>query len=124
MDSDNIINEKILASIKKLLGILPDITVFDEDIALHINTVFASLIQMGVGPQEGFMITSADDEWSSFFGPETETYNPLLIENVKTYVYLKVKLVFDPPQSQTVLNSFEKHAAELEYRLYTQMGGY
>ncbi|WP_407413556.1 hypothetical protein [Methanobrevibacter sp.] len=113
-----ILEESILTSIKKLLGLSADNTAFDTDVTFHINTVFANLIQMGVGPQEGFRITGTSETWGQF------TSNDLLIENVKTYVYIKVKLVFDPPQTSALLDAFKGQAAELEWRLYTQKGGY
>lgn len=114
--------EKILTSIKKLLGLnagLDDgITVFDSDITIHINTVFANLAQMGVGPAEGFKITTGEEVWSDF------TKDNILIENVKTYVYIKVKMVFDPPTSGPLIEAYNAQAKELEWRLYTQEGGY
>lgn len=116
--------ESILTSIKKLLGIASDIDAFDMDIIIHINTVFANLAQMGVGPKDesgsnvGFKITSSEETWGDF------TDNDLLIENVKTYVYIKVKLVFDPPSTGPLINAYESQAKELEWRLYTQEGGY
>lgn len=117
----NINSESILDSIKKLLSIMPEETVFDTEIIIFINTIFANLIQMGVGPKNGFKITSKDDTWSSFL----ESYDkPLLIENVKSYVYIKVKMLFDPPNNSSIIQAFEAQAKELEYRLYTELGGY
>lgn len=121
---DTELEESILTSIKKLLGIASDNDAFDLDIIFHINTVFANLAQMGVGPKDevgkniGFKITSDEEVWGSF------TKNDILIENVKTYVYIKVKLIFDPPQTGPLLNAYEAQAKELEWRLYTQEGGY
>lgn len=121
---DTELEESILTSIKKLLGIASDNDAFDLDIIFHINTVFANLAQMGVGPKDeqgeniGFKITSDEEVWGSF------TKNYILIENVKTYVYIKVKLIFDPPQTGPLLNAYEAQAKELEWRLYTQEGGY
>lgn len=114
----------ILSSIKKLLGINNDITVFDADIILHINTVFASLAQMGVGPKNaegkniGFKLSDGSEEWNAF------TSDDILIENVKTYVYIKVKMVFDPPTSSALIDAYTAQARELEWRLYTKEGGY
>ncbi len=94
-------------------------TPFDTDLTIHINSVFANLAQMGVCPNEnGFAITDSSDTWSSF------TEDDLLISNVKSYVYLKVKLLFDPPISSSVLEAINNQIKELEYRLYTQRGGY
>ena len=114
-------NEKdsILNSIKKLLGMPLDYTPFDTDIIIHINTVFANLAQMGVCPNEqGFQIEDSSTEWSEF------TDDDMLINNVKTYVYLKVRLIFDPPANGTIIDSINNQINELEYRLYIQKGGF
>jgi len=103
--------DSILTSIKKLLGITEDYTHFDTDIIIHINTVFANLHQIGVGPDEPFSITDKNDLWSDFIGDSTN------IESVKTYVYLKVKSIFDPPQSSSVAEATNNLIAELEWRL-------
>ncbi len=122
MDTDT--RGNILTSIKKLLGINESITVFDADIILHINTVFANLAQMGVGPKDsegkniGFRINDGSEEWSDF------TSDDILMENVKTYVYIKVKLVFDPPTTGPLIDAYTNQAKELEWRLYTKEGGY
>ena len=124
MANDTVLEEKILSSIKKLLGLNDGVTVFDTDIVIHINTVFANLAQMGVGPQDaegkniGFRISTGDEVWGDF------TANDILIENVKTYVYIKVKMVFDPPTSSALIDAYNAQAKELEWRLYTQEGGY
>ncbi len=124
MANNTVLEEKILSSIKKLLGLNDGITVFDTDIVIHINTVFANLAQMGVGPQDtegkniGFKISTGDEVWGDF------TANDILIENVKTYVYIKVKMVFDPPTSSALIDAYNAQAKELEWRLYTQEGGY
>lgn len=124
MANDTVLEEKILSSIKKLLGLNDGVTVFDTDIVIHINTVFANLAQMGVGPQDaegkniGFKISTGNEVWGDF------TANDILIENVKTYVYIKVKMVFDPPTSSALIDAYNAQAKELEWRLYTQEGGY
>ena len=123
-EQNTVLEESILTSIKKLLGLNSEITVFDTDIAFHINTVFANLAQMGVGPKNsegintGFKITSASETWGNF------TNDDILIENVKTYVYIKVKMVFDPPTSNALIEAYNAQAKELEWRLYTREGGY
>ena len=101
----------ILTSIKKLLGVAEDYTEFDEDIMTHINSVFLNLTQLGVGPEEGFMIEDNAAEWEDFIN------NSVQLQAVKTYVYLKVKLLFDPPLSSSVTESFNRMIAELEWRL-------
>ena len=124
MANGTVLEEKILSSIKKLLGLNDGVTVFDTDIVIHINTVFANLTQMGVGPQDdegkniGFKISTGNEVWGDF------TENDILIENVKTYVYIKVKMVFDPPTSSALIDAYNAQAKELEWRLYTQEGGY
>ena len=102
--------ESILTSIKKLLGITEDYTHFDTDIIMHINSVFMILMQLGIGPAEGFSITGDSEVWSDFLSDAT------WFESVKSYVYLKVKLIFDPPQSGTLLNAMEKQVSEFEWR--------
>lgn len=124
MANGTVLEEKILSSIKKLLGLNDGVTVFDTDIVIHINTVFANLTQMGVGPQNdegkniGFKISTGNEVWGDF------TSNDILIENVKTYVYIKVKMIFDPPTSSALIDAYNAQAKELEWRLYTQEGGY
>lgn len=103
--------ESILTSVKKLLGITEDCTDFDSDIILHINTVFTILTQMGVGPEEGFSIEDKSKKWDEFVS------NKLYFESVKTYVFLKVKLLFDPPLSTAVMESINRMISELEWRL-------
>ena len=101
----------ILTSIKKLLGIAAEDTSFDGEIIIYINTAFMSLNQLGIGPAETPVISSKIDTWSSAFGDMKD------IEAIKTYVYLKVRLVFDPPSSSFVIEAMNKQIAELEWRL-------
>ena len=101
----------ILTSIKKLLGVAEDYSEFDEDIMTHINSVFLNLTQLGVGPEEGFMIEDNTAEWGDFINDSVQ------LQAVKTYVYLKVKLLFDPPLSSSVTESINRMIAELEWRL-------
>ena len=103
--------ESILTSIKKLLGIPEDYTQFDSDLIMHINTVFLNLTQLGVGPEEGFSIQNENDAWSDFID------NNAQLQAVKSYMYLKVKLLFDPPLSSSVIESMNRMIAELEFRL-------
>ena len=103
--------DSILTSIKKLLGIAEEYTQFDADIIKHINTVFMILTQMGVGPPEGFSITGAYEKWDDFLSDSTN------LEGVKTYVYMKVQLMFDPPTSSAKLDSANRIIGELEWRL-------
>lgn len=103
--------DSILTSIKKLLGITEEYTHFDVDIIMHINTVLAILTQMGVGPAEGFSIEDKSATWDDYLS------NKLYFEPVKTYIYLKVKLMFDPPLSSAVMESMNRMISELEFRL-------
>lgn len=104
--------DSILTSIKKLLGITPEYKHFDADIVLHINSVFMVLNQLGVGPAEGFTIADEYSTWSEFLGDDH-----VHVEAVKTYVYLRVKMLFDPPQSSAVVESMKRTIDELEWRL-------
>lgn len=103
----------ILTSIKKLLGIAETDTQFDTDIVIHINTVFSILTQLGVGPSSGFSIANKNTLWTDFLGATTNN-----LELVKSYVYLRVRLLFDPPQSSSVADAMERNAKELEWRIY------
>lgn len=101
----------ILNDIKKLLGLDPSYTVFDQDIIIHINSVFMILRQLGVGPEEGYKIEDANNIWSEF------SEDNIFIESVKTYIYLKVKMYFDPPQNSAHAQAIQAQIAELEWRL-------
>lgn len=103
--------DSILTSIKKLLGITEEYTHFDPDIIMHINSVFMILNQMGVGPSEGFRIEDKNTTWDEYI---TEGEN---IESVKSYIHLKVKLLFDPPQGGAVMEATKQMINELEWRL-------
>lgn len=105
--------DSILDSIKKKLGLGADYDVYDLDVMTHINTVFMSLNQLGIGPTEGFSIEDAEVTWDTFLGAQ---HSPLL-NAVKSYIFFKVKLAFDPPQQSFVIASYEKQIAELEFRL-------
>lgn len=104
--------ESILTSVKKMLGIMEDYTHFDSDIIIHINSVFMILSQLGVGPANGFTITDESNNWSDFLPSDNKNF-----ESVKTYVYLKVKLLFDPPMSSAVMEAMKQMISELEWRL-------
>ena len=106
-----IMNDSILTSIKKLLGITEEYEHFDQDIIIHINSVFMILNQLGVGPSNGFSITDKTAVWSDFI---SEGAN---LESVKSYIYLKVRLLFDPPTTSAVMESMNRMISELEFRL-------
>lgn len=104
--------ESILTTVKVQLGIVENCTDFDQILITHINSVFSILHQLGVGPANGFFITDNNQNWSSFIGSDVFT-----LQNVKTYMYLKVKLMFDPPQNSAMLESINRQIAEHEWRL-------
>lgn len=103
--------ESILTSIKKLLGIDESYKHFDVDIIMHINSVFSILTQLGVGPDQGFSISDDVATWEDFI-PEGKN-----LELVKSYVALKVRLLFDPPTSSSVMNAITNSISELEWRI-------
>lgn len=102
--------ESILTSIKKMLGIAEEYEHFDQDIIMHINSVFMILKQLGVGPAEGFIIEDSNAKWSDFIGDKN-------FESVKTYIYLKVKQIFDPSLSSSATDASNRIISELESRL-------
>lgn len=103
--------ESILTSIKKLSGMEKDYGPFDTDLIIFINTVFSDLAQLGVGPSSGFSIDDDEAVWSDFIE------DTIKLGFVKTFMYLKVKLIFDPPDNSTVIKSYEEQIKELEWRL-------
>ena len=104
--------ESILTSIKKLLGIAEEYEHFDNDIIMHINSVFMILTQLGVGPSKGFMITDSSTSWDDFLPEDSEK-----LQAAKTYMYMKVRLMFDPPTSSAVMESMNRMINEFEWRL-------
>lgn len=105
--------ESILVTVKKLLGIMPDYDCFDLDIIIHINTILSALIQIGVGTP-GFQVVDEIQTWKGFIGDKEIDLNM-----IKSYVYLKVKLLFDPPVSSSVMDAYKKNADEYEWRMYS-----
>lgn len=106
--------DSILTSIKLLLGITEDYEYYDGQLIAHINSVFMILTQLGVGPPEGFLIHDKTDKWSDFLSDDKK------IELVKSYVHLKVKLLFDPPSSSVVTESINRMINEFEWRINAQ----
>ena len=102
--------ESILTSVKKMLGITEEYTAFDPELIMYINSVFTTLHQLGVGPAEPYYITDELNTWDEFVTTGS-------LESVKSYVYLKVRLIFDPPESSAVQTSFQEMAKELEWRM-------
>lgn len=101
----------ILNSTKKILGIASDYTAFDVDILTHINSVFSTLYQLGIGPDNGFEIEDDVATWSDF------TEDDPRLNPIKTYVYLRVRLLFDPPNTSYAIESMKHQIEELEWRL-------
>ena len=105
--------KSILRSVKKMIGIDKDYNHFDEDIINNINAVFADLAQMGVGPAEGFAIYDDNETWDEF------TDDNVLLNSVKAYMHLRVKLLFDPASiGASTLASYERQIAQWEWRLH------
>ena len=102
--------DSILTSVKKMLGIIEEDESFDIDIIIHINTAFSTLTQLGVGPKEGFVIRDKTTLWTEFI-------DDIRLENVRSYVYLKVRQVFDPPTNSAVLDAISRQISELEWRM-------
>lgn len=107
----------ILVDIKKLLGLEENYTPFDTDVMIHINSAFMTLNELGVGPKNGFILLNKEQKWSEFL-PEG-----IQLEGVKTYIYLRVKLLFDPPGNSFLVDAIEKQIKELEWRLNVKAEG-
>jgi hypothetical protein len=105
----------ILATTKKLLGIADEDTNFDIDICVNINSAIANLQQLGIGPTPTISITDDSTDWDDLLGTRTD------LEGAKMYVYLKTRLVFDPPISSFVLDAVERQISQLEWRLTVQV---
>lgn len=103
----------ILKSTKKVLNIDPDLTVFDTDILMHINSAFFKLNQLGIGPANGFRIEDATPTWDLFYGDD------IRYDAVKTYVYLSVRILFDPPTSGAHMDALKEQLLEYGWRLST-----
>lgn len=103
--------DSILESIQLKLGVGTNNSPFDESLITEINTALSKLNQLGIGPEEGFIIQSEDETWADFMGTDPR------LHMVKTYVALCVRLAFDPPASSTMVDAFEKTIREIEWRL-------
>lgn len=108
-------NQSILNDVKSLCGIPADVDDFDTPLILHCNTVFSGLTQIGLGPKTGFYISDNTKLWSDIIIGEIN------LHNVKSYVYLKVKMLFDPPANATLVKSMENQIDELEWRIKTEL---
>ena len=104
--------ESILTSIKKMLGIAEELTEFDAELIMHINSVFTTLAQLGVGPSTGFYIEDETAEWTDFIADLSK------LHAVKTYMYMKLRLIFDPSSlGSATLAAYERQIQEYEWRL-------
>jgi hypothetical protein len=104
-------SDSILTSTKKILGLEVDYTAFDPDVTMFINSALGTLNQLGIGPEEGFMISDETATWEDLLGTDKR------LEMVKQYIYLKVRVVFDPPDSGWLADAFAKQIEELAWRL-------
>jgi len=109
--------DSILDSIKKVLGLAPDYTAFDADIIMHINSVLSDLNQLGVGLDPGFAIEDNVATWSAFLGDDPR------LNNVKSYMFLRLKLLFDPPTTRYTISGLESQIKELEWRIKVRREG-
>ena len=116
MEGGRSMQDSILNNIKKLLGITDDYTHFDTDVIIYINSALSTLHQIGIGPHGGFRIGSANEKWGEFRGTTD------VLEDVKSYVYLKVRLIFDPPTNAFMVTAMEKQIDELTWRLSVKGG--
>jgi hypothetical protein len=105
------VTASILDSTKKVLGLDGGYDAFDQDVIMHINTVFADLNQLGIGPVLGYAIEGSEEEWTSFIGDDAN------LNAVKSYVYLRVRLLFDPPGTSYLIDAMKEQIAKMEWRL-------
>jgi hypothetical protein len=107
--------ESILDTVKKMVGVSLEDTAFDVDLIVGINSAIMALTQLGVGPAEGFIISDKEAKWADFLGATIQ------LEPVKMYVYLQVKMGFDPPQTSFVLDAMNRQLSELAFRINLQV---
>lgn len=107
--------DSILRSVKKGVNIPDDYDAFDADILININSAFMTLNQLGVGPKDGYVVTGEDETWEDFIGKTK------LLESVKLFTILSVRLAFDPPTSSYVTTSYENQIKELSWRIMEQV---
>lgn len=105
--------DSILKSVKKILGVPEDYDAFDMDIIIHINSVLSLLGQLGVGPEEGYYIEDESTTWDEFFVEKD-------LNLIRSYVYLRVRMLFDPPTTSFLLDAMTKQIQEFEWRISTQ----
>ena len=108
------VEKSILKDIKKAIGIAPDYPEFDQDIILFVNAVFSTLNQLGLGPDEGFRIEDEEAEWADFLEGDKR------LNNIKSYLVLRTRLLFDPPSTSFAITAMREQATELEWRINAQ----
>lgn len=101
----------ILNTVKRALGIEPEYDTYDVEIITHINSVFSTLQQLGVGEDEGFEIENAQNTWDEFLEDDKR------LNAVRSYVFMRVRLIFDPPANSFAVDSFQRQVDQLEWRL-------
>lgn len=106
-----IVEGSILTETKKMLGLVDEDTTFDTDIIIDINSSLSILSQLGIGPKDGYSIKDKNDTWDNIIDDAKN------LELIKTWLYMKVRLMFDPPLNGTVLNSMNSQLNELEWRI-------
>lgn len=104
-------SDSVLSSTKQMLGISPEDTSFDVNVIMSINTALTILMDLGLTEVEDQIVTSDDMTWDELLGERTD------IEYVKTYVYQKVKMIFDPPTSTAAIDAMQRSISELEWRI-------
>lgn len=103
--------DSILQTTKKALGIEETYTAFDAELTMHINSVLADLVQLGIGPVNGFVLDGDQSEWKDFLGEDKN------LSSTQTYVYLRIRLIWDPPATSFAIDSMQKQIDRAEYRL-------
>lgn len=111
-------SDSILKGTKKILGLAEDYDAFDLDVITHINSAFSTLAQLGVGPAEGFVLEDDTTKWVELLGSDPR------LNVVKSYVYLRVRLLFDPPSTSFAIASFKEQIQEMEWRLQVTVDPY
>lgn len=106
--------DSILDSVKKVLNLAPDYAAFDQDVIMHINAVFSDLQLLGVGPEAGFAITDSSTLWSAFLGGDPR------LNLVKSYMFLRVRMLFDPPTLGYMITAMEKQIEEFAWKINVQ----
>lgn len=111
-------SDSILITVKKLIGLAEEDTSFDEDLLIHINSVVLVLTQLGICVSSSFDLQDASSTWEDLLGSDCD---PEVFRSVKSYITLKVRKIFDPPQNGTVMQAIDAAINELEWRLNVQV---